>query len=63
MKVGEDEVSDFGVKLPHPRGHHSDGEGCLVVGRHLLLSLFLEKHIDKEAFKSSMKKDTTVLFV
>lgn len=43
MQVSQDEVAHLGVQLPDAGGHHGDGEGGFVVGRHLFLTLFLRR--------------------
>lgn len=43
MQVSQDEVSHLGVQLPDAGGHHADGEGGFMVGRHLFLTLFLRR--------------------
>lgn len=59
VQVGEEEVAHSRVQLPDTRGHHGDGEGCFVVSRHLLHSLFLtgEKCTNNNVGLSSYKSD------
>lgn len=63
MQVGQEEVAHLRVALPDARGHDGDGEGCFVVGRHLLLPLFLEAEGGKswsEAFAEREPTDSPV---